>query len=482
VNVDLSTQIRDYAHAVDGEQEPLTFNAITEIRLRAEPVKPVALQRKPANRRPPRRWIVAVTAAAVVVLIVGGAALLVRVSGQGSPLPTVPAADTFTPTIDPLSSYSWSRVARNEVSFGGEAGGAMSSVTVGGPGLVAVGVDSTGPAVWTSADGITWSRVPPDEAVFGALDEQSMADVTVGGPGLVAVGRDESGLDGDAAVWTSPDGVIWSRVPHDEAVFGGEREQHMSGVTVGGPGLVAVGADHATGPAVWTSPDGVTWSRVPPDDAVFSGERDQWMTDVTVGGPGLVAVGSGDGVSTRPAVWTSPDGITWTWVPHNDAFAGRTGGYPGMNSVTAGGPGLVAVGSIDFHAAVWTSADGVTWSRVPHDDAVFGLEGSEMESVTVGGPGLVAVGSSGSGGDVDAAVWTSADGVGWSRVPNDEPVLGLGASVNARPDTSDFAPEGMQSVTASPFGLIAVGLDWSDDLLPEDLRPDAAVWVGVPEE
>ncbi len=142
---------------------------------------------------------------------------------------------------------------------------------------------------------LTWSRVPGDEAVFGGEGGQAMASVTAGGPGLVAVGREVSGRDSDAAVWTSPDGVTWSRVPHDEAVFGGEASQAMASVTVGGPGLVAVGSDGPTDDsdaAVWTSPDGITWSRVPHDDAVLGGEGDQSMNSVTVGGPGLVAVGS----------------------------------------------------------------------------------------------------------------------------------------------------------------------------------------------
>ena len=63
-----------------------------------------------------------------------------------------------------------------------------------------------------------------------------MFSVTTGGPGLVAVGDDSSGQDSDAAVWTSPDGVISSRIPHDEAVFGGEGGQLMLSVTDGGPG------------------------------------------------------------------------------------------------------------------------------------------------------------------------------------------------------------------------------------------------------
>ncbi len=114
----------------------------------------------------------------------------------------------------------------------------MVSVTAGGPGLVAVGSDRTGnnpeAAVWTSPDGITWSRVPT-QWVRGRGGEE-MLSVTVGGPGLVAVGHELS-AGVNAAVWTSSDGISWSRVPHDESVFGGQ----MHSVTAGGPGLVAVG-------------------------------------------------------------------------------------------------------------------------------------------------------------------------------------------------------------------------------------------------
>ena len=170
----------------------------------------------------------------------------------------------------------------------------------------------------------TWSRVPHDEAVFGGEFGQSMLDVTVGGPGLVAVGESGWPRNFDAAVWTSPDGITWSRVPHDEAVFGGAR---MSSVTVGGPGLVAVGWD-ALGAVVWTSPDGITWSRVPHNEEVFGGAE---MGNVAVGGPGLVAVGwDGDPQTAvgNEVMWTSPDGITWSRVPHDEeVFDGETGAW-----------------------------------------------------------------------------------------------------------------------------------------------------------
>jgi hypothetical protein len=247
----------------------------------------------------------------------------------------------------------------------------MRSVTVGGPGLVAVGVDHPNDtagqcqgarcidhrddvaAVWTSPDGVNWSRVDHDAAVFGGAE---MNSVTVGGPGLVAVGSDDS----YAAAWTSVDGINWSRSPHDEAVLGGARDQVMLSVTAGGPGLVAVGEGSGTTP-IWSSVDGVIWSRVSAFYEPSEMDQPDILLSVTVGGPGLVAVGDGqDEVgrrSTDAVVWSSVDGTNWLRTPHDQAVLGNAD----MIDVIAAGPGLIAVGSYDpreaasVNAAVWVS-------------------------------------------------------------------------------------------------------------------------------
>ena len=90
-----------------------------------------------------------------------------------------------------------------------------------------------------NADG--WGRVPHDETVFGGSKYQTMWSVVAGGPGLVAVGNNSSGGRWDAAVWTSPDGLTWARVPHDEAVFGGNNDQGIWSMVAVGSELVAVG-------------------------------------------------------------------------------------------------------------------------------------------------------------------------------------------------------------------------------------------------
>jgi hypothetical protein len=470
----LEERLSALGNALDDHYGPITQHELTNPAQRSiDDLTVDYLQQRPdeSDALPnQKRWRGAVMAVAAAILVVVG--VVVVADGNGGDVVTDPAS---TPTVtDPLPPagesdtdppvsvtdslvYRWSRVP-NDQDFGG---GVMDGVAAGGPGLVAVGSDS-GAAVWTSVDGVSWSRVPHDNAVFGGAGS-GMTSVTAGGPGLVAVGVVPGGVDDDenAAVWTSVDGISWSRVPHDEAVFGGPGKQGMSDVVVGGPGVVAVGWDgdlHAGTlvAAVWTSVDGLSWSRVPHDEAVFGGARNQTMSSVTAGGPGLVAVGAGGG-DPDAVVWTSVDGLVWSRVPHDEAVFGGADQY--MTSVTAGGPGLVAVGfgiapdnSVRDLAMVWTSTDGLTWSRVPHDEALFG--DGFPKSVTATSRGLVVV------GDLD--LWTSPDGFSWSRGPQDEAVFG-------EPGQSYIASNHMNSVVAAGPGVVAVG----------QAPGGPAVWVGV---
>jgi hypothetical protein len=406
----------------------------------------------------------------------------------------------------------------------------VSAVGCGGEGTPGADLDGLG---------TTWSRVPHDDAVFGAEGEGyvHMAAVTVGGPGYVAVGSvgtDDPADPTVAAVWTSTDGRAWARVPNDEGVFGSDGWTAMSGVTQGGPGLVAVGTEHLpTGSgvgAVWASTDGLVWTRVA--DEAFGGTDDTYLADVTAGGPGLVAVGmireaydersawEDEGLGDAPeergrddepledeqewleeevlldeeedpdllmeearsgprelaAVWTSEDGSTWTRVPHDEA-AFATTHTQSMSAVSVGGPGLVAVGNamreagFGWAAAVWTSEDGVSWTRLPHEEDTFGGDGMPMMSaVTEGGPGVVAVGSSHwSYFDPEpgwfAAAWTSTDGRLWERAPHDDAAF-----------VSTGFPSMTDVVAAGP-GVVAVGSVF--ELTEEEFvtRMVGAVWT-----
>ena len=211
-----------------------------------------------------------------------------------------------------------------------------------------------------------------------------------------------------------------------------------------------------TTPAETTTPQAaaLAWGRVPYDEAVFGGGATPHpgpeMNSVVAGGPGLVAVGYNSGAA---AVWTSTDGVVWERAPYDEAVFG--GGWQEMRAVVAGGPGLVAVGFDGRGEVVWTSADGVVWERGP----LFG--GSlRMQAVVAGGPGLVAVGFDSRG----AAVWTSVDGLTWERVPYDEAVFG--------------GSQEMRAVVVGGPGLVAVGCDFTGGSGSDD-GAIAAVWTSA---
>ncbi len=393
-----------------------------------------------------------------------------------APVTTTQATTTTTTTLVGIA-LQWARA---------DAGGALAGpglqvvldIAVGGPGFVAVGGEDldgdTDAAVWLSADGYTWEQVPHDEAAFGGPGIQWMNGVTVGGPGLVAVGIDDPEgshavgfMDPDAAVWVSADGYAWERIPHDETLFGGPEGQRMMNVAAAGPGLVAIGSDYQDGSS-W--PDGAVW--VSPDGyawervddpAIFGGAGGQEILGVAAGGPGVVAVGSADSYA-KAAVWVSADGYTWERIPHDvDLFS-----FSEMKTVMAAGPGLVAVGTWlrgGHNIAAWVSADGYAWERIEDADLV-GPGQQEAAAFATWSEGVAVLGQDDFGPEPSWAFWTSADGYEWSRTPIDSAAFG---SVD---DTqiSAMAPWGSET------GLIVLAGDLSTD------DWNGAVWVGVPPE
>ena len=215
----------------------------------------------------------------------------------------VPAEQTTRPSPQRQPEAGAASSVVSQQSVAGGSGSGRRWLLVGGLLLV---VAAAGGCGWWAAGGGGTSE--PDGAV--AADEVGQ------GPGDDAAGTD-AGADGGDDAAPPPEAPLsdarqWTRVAHDEAVFGGDGQQAMSSVTAGGPGLVAVGRDEDRwAAAVWTSSDGLLWERVAHDETVFGGAGRQVMTSVTAGGPGLVAVGvDGDlqqGVGRgAAAVWTSP--------------------------------------------------------------------------------------------------------------------------------------------------------------------------------
>jgi hypothetical protein len=329
------------------------------------------------------------------------------------------------------------------------------------PGQYHSGPSETDAAVWRSDDGINWMRMPHVDAFSEANGGAVMKDVSYDGSGLVAVGlvygqtepfatyrwaegnpsepRDVD-IDVDAAVWRSVDGLSWSRVHADNEAFGGDAiRQSMMAVTAGGPGFVAVGQEgfNILGYDEWT-----------PTSGNNTDGRDHVADNVA-------------------AVWTSPDGETWTRVANEPSMAhsgGEVTGWATMFDIAPYAQGLVAVGGEvwvpdspgpRFHvrdgAAVWLSADGLSWRRAVDVDT---FAWPDMHAVTVVGEGMLVAGG-GSHVYDSAGTWTSQDrGDTWVGHPNEDRLFSVGT---------------IQGLAVFGDNVLAVG----------SLGGDAAVWIGA---
>jgi hypothetical protein len=172
--------------------------------------------------------------------------------------------------------------------------------------LVAVGAAgdakrSTGAVTWRATDPDRWERSPTDEVLDGAV----MNAVAAGPQGFVAVGND---ADSQRAVaWRSDDGMTWTRAPEASALENYGLRIEMRAVAWTPAGYVAGGhllfGTQFPAAVVWTSPDGLIWTRAR-EPASFSQGK---IEGIAAGGPGIVAVGSfGSPDFSIPTVWVSP--------------------------------------------------------------------------------------------------------------------------------------------------------------------------------
>jgi hypothetical protein len=320
--------------------------------------------------------------------------------------------------------------------------------------IVAAGyieVDVPTAAVWVSEDGTAWEQVGRFES------DTRIGGLATDGEVLVAVGTaNDGGPDDRAAVWVSTDGVDWAAVAADPDVF---PEGSEIVAVAYGPPFVAVGSLPAgdrtpdgffSVSATWVSEDGARWTaRVDP-------ARGLDLLDVVAGGPGFVAVGSTvtEDLPGRPigAVLVSGDGIGWSAVPNLpvvDPLDEACEVYE-LEALASGPLELLATGACGEDLPVlWTSTDGVEWTwAYPLDLRRPGV----IADVAVTNSGFLAVGMDlPSDDDPVGAVWYSADGVVWA-FQQDETWVQVSAPGAA---TVDVPREQASALAGSGFGLLA---------------------------
>ncbi len=304
--------------------------------------------------------------------------------------------------------------------------------TVGGitaaPGrVVAVGSTDGRAALWSSPDGATWTR-----GTFPATKDagqQRLVEAVHGAAGWLAVG----GTASHSLTLTSADAGAWQ--------VGKRFAGAPAAAAAGAASYAVVGAAGGTSAAAWTSADLRTWTRARDagkGDLDGTGDAPKWMSDVTAGPNGFVAVGGQTkNKASLPALWTSPDGRSWTLSAAPALPAGTAQGS--LTKVVARGGVLVATGVAGAYVFAAVSADGGrTWQPAALPGAA---PGTALTAVTATPRGFVLVGATGS----DVVTWSSADGRAW-RV--------------ARPHGLGLDGRGVQrldGVTAVGANLLAVG-------------------------
>lgn len=244
--------------------------------------------------------------------------------------------------------------------------------------------------------------------------------------------------------------------------------------------LSTLSTEDGEGPGISFSVDTVEWTTValPIDSNTGCGWLQGWSEAIVIesGPPGLIVVGRDECNGTA---WISTDGITWERVVHDEWL----GNPEALRSVTAGGPGWVAVGAdLKGNAVVWISPDGTTWQRVIDDD-LNKNPGSrvDMWDVKAGGPGLVAVGFEGfeASDNAASAVWTSVDGTDWTRLPKGT-IGGAGLFyLSVDPDTGHMVTFARQSVAGNEANAWTStdGQTWTQSTNAAAEAPAHAIWL-----
>ena len=281
----------------------------------------------------------------------------------------------------------------------------VNSTAVSDDGVqVAVGSANGYPAVWRKASDGTWRLVTSPPLVSGLSGLAALSSVTYGAHGFLAAGTP------GPVVYTSDEGTSWQPAA-------GNIQQDLAGVaaiaTASGPAGYLIDGKLVTagGTCVaddWWSKDLTSWTRARTAKPATGSSQ---VLAVAASPHGFVTVGSHNGM---PAVWTTTNGTPWTI----DVLSLPTGASSGVlqqvaihgNRVMALGQQTTASGTVPL--AELSTDGGTTWQQIPFISAG---PNTTVTALTASSRGFAAADQFGTAGQLDAAVWTSADGQAWTQ-------------------------------------------------------------------
>lgn len=237
-------------------------------------------------------------------------------------------------------------------------------------------------------------------------------------------------------MWNSADGKSWNLVKANtflDAKFDPAKDwegRHTAGYVVLKDKMWIVGGDVNQGhyqPDVWNSEDGKRWTQVNAGKPVPWGPRALHFTVAfadkiwVMGGQTVPPFAKSDEIFHRD-IWKSADGVTWEKVTPKEPFWSQRG-MIGGSVVLHGRMWVLGGGTYDtpkipdrkFFNDVWSSADGVTWTR--HSEEAPWQARQYHDVAAFDGRMWVMEGYYKDGGN-RKDVWYSADGLNWYEVPN----------------------------------------------------------------
>ena len=328
--------------------------------------------------------------------------------GAGSAVIAVGARSGGTLGKQPVFLTASKAGAVRPVSLTAIPGGIVPELTVNalataGGDQIAVGSADGYPAVWRQAPGsASWTPVSSMSVASGYPGLSALTGVTHGPAGWLAVGGP------GPVVLTSANGTTWQRegqITSDLAGTSGlVTAANQSGYVILGNPAEGSGAAR---PALWWSPNLTSWTRgTDMNDTSGSSQISAVAADTHL----FMAVGSHDG---HPTVWTTTDGQTWTTIvlglpPGASAAA--------LQQVAINGDHVVALGlqtkagrSVSF--AELSADGGASWQERPFGSAGPGVA---VTALTASSGEFTAASQSGPRGQQNVQIWTSAAGSAWA--------------------------------------------------------------------